>query len=54
MCVWWRGGGGVLNLRSAAMSTTKNNTIHYPASGWVDRELLTPSPAERDHKPRVQ
>lgn len=40
----------VCNLRSAAMSTTRNNTIHYPASGWVDRELLTPPPAERDHK----
>lgn len=44
----------VCNLRSAAMSTTRNNTIHYPASGWVDRELLTPPPARRDHKLCVQ
>lgn len=27
----------VLKLRAAAMSTTNNNTIHYPASGEVDR-----------------
>lgn len=44
----------VCNPRSAAMSTTRNNTIHYPASGWVDRELLTPPPVERDHKLCVQ
>lgn len=46
--------GNILNLRSVAMSTMRSNTIHYPASGWVDRELLTPSPVERDHKLFVQ
>lgn len=44
----------VLNLGSAAMSTTKNNTIHYPASGQADRELPIVSPVERDHRICVQ
>lgn len=44
------GDGAIFHPRSAEMSTTGNNTIHYPASGWVDRELLTSAAVKRDHK----